>query len=327
MTLVARSRVARWFLAAFALVVTTGSSVAEDFPSRAVRILVPYSAGGTSDTAARLVADPLSRQLGQPVYIENRGGGGGLNATEAFFTLPPDGYTVLLGAAGPFAVIPPTRAVSYSVERDVLPLGTIWRSPQLFAVSPKLGVTAMAEFLARAKAKPGTLTVGSAGVGALTHLSLELLKREAKIDLVHVPFRSTGGTLPALIGSQIDASFGDVALLSSYARAGNINALALAAAQRSPLLPELITMAEAGLPGIEAENWYGLVVSTRTPPAVVERLKAALLAAQNDPAYRDSLAKQGTSAGEPGAESFDRLIRQEIVKWKPIVTAPGFKIE
>jgi tripartite-type tricarboxylate transporter receptor subunit TctC len=314
MTLVARSLVARWLLAAFALVVTTGVSGAEDFPSRAVRILVPYSAGGTSDTAARLVADPLSRQLGQPVYIENRGGGGGLNATEAFFALPPDGYT-------------PTRPVSYSVERGVLPLGTIWRSPQLFAVSPKLGASTMAEFLTRAKAKPGTLTVGSAGVGALTHLSLELLKREAKIDLVHVPFRSTGGTLPALIGSQIDASFGDVALLSSYARAGNINALALAAAQRSPLLPELITMAEAGLPGIEAENWYGLVVSTRTPPAVVERLKAGLLAAQNDPAYRDSLAKQGTSAGEPGAESFDRLIRQEIVKWKPIVTAPGFKIE
>src|SRR5262249_33243252 len=163
MTLVARSLVVRWLPAAFVLVALSGASEAEDFPSRAVRILVPYSAGGTSDTAARLVADPLSRQLGQPVYIENRGGGGGLNATEAFFTLPPDGYTLLLGAAGPFAVIPPTRPVSYSVERDVLPLGAIWRSPQLFAVSPKLGVTTMAELLARARAKPGTLTVGSAG--------------------------------------------------------------------------------------------------------------------------------------------------------------------
>jgi putative tricarboxylic transport membrane protein len=324
---VARWLGALWLLAKLALLAATGVTIADEFPSRAVRILVPYSAGGTSDTAARLVAEPLSRQLGQPVYIENRGGSGGLAATEAFFNLPPDGYTLLVGAAGPFAVIPPTRPVSYSVERDVLPLGTIWRSPQLFAVSPKLGVTTMAEFLARAKANPGTLTAGSAGVGALTHLSLELLKREAKIDLVHVPFRSTGGTLPALIGSQIDASFGDVALLSSYARAGNIAALAIAAPQRSPLLPELITMAEAGLPGIEAENWYGLVVSTRTPPTVAERLKAALLAAQNDPAYRESLVKQGTSAGEPGAESFDRLIRQEIVKWKPIVTVPGFKIE
>ena len=322
-----KTSVARSLLATLVLLSTIGASVAQDFPSRAVRILVPYSAGGTSDTASRLVAEPLSRQLGQPVYIENRGGAGGLSATEAFFNMPADGYTLLVGAAGPFAVIPPTRPVSYSVERDVLPLGTIWRSPQLFAVSPRLGVTTMAEFVARARANPGTLTVGSAGVGALTHLSLELLKREAKLDLIHVPFRSSGGTLPALIGDQINAMFGDVSLLKTYVQAGKIPPLAIASPQRSPLLPELVTMAEAGLPGIAAENWYGLVVSSRTPPAVVMRLRAALLATHDDPAYQESLIKQGISAGEPGAESFDRLIRQEVAKWKPIVTAPGFKIE
>jgi tripartite-type tricarboxylate transporter receptor subunit TctC len=322
-----KTSVARSLLATFVLLSTIGASVAQDFPSRAVRILVPYSAGGTSDTASRLVAEPLSRQLGQPVYIENRGGAGGLSATEAFFNMPADGYTLLVGAAGPFAVIPPTRPVSYSVERDVLPLGTIWRSPQLFAVSPRLGVTTMAEFVARARANPGTLTVGSAGVGALTHLSLELLKREAKLDLIHVPFRSSGGTLPALIGDQINAMFGDVSLLKTYVQAGKITPLAIASPQRSPLLLELVTMAEAGLPGIAAENWYGLVVSSRTPPAVVMRLRAALLATHDDPAYQESLIKQGISAGEPGAESFDRLIRQEVAKWKPIVTAPGFKIE
>jgi tripartite-type tricarboxylate transporter receptor subunit TctC len=322
-----KTSVARSLLATLVLLSTIGASVAQDFPSRAVRILVPYSAGGTSDTASRLVAEPLSRQLGQPVYIENRGGAGGLSATEAFFNMPADGYTLLVGAAGPFAVIPPTRPVSYSVERDVLPLGTIWRSPQLFAVSPRLGVTTMAEFVARARANPGTLTVGSAGVGALTHLSLELLKREAKLDLIHVPFRSSGGTLPALIGDQINAMFGDVSLLKTYVQAGKITPLAIASPQRSPLLPELVTMAEAGLPGIAAENWYGLVVSSRTPPAVVTRLRAALLATHDDPAYQESLIKQGISAGEPGAESFDRLIRQEVAKWKPIVTAPGFKIE
>jgi tripartite-type tricarboxylate transporter receptor subunit TctC len=185
----------------------------------------------------------------------------------------------------------------------------------------------MAEFVARARANPGTLTVGSAGVGALTHLSLELLKREAKLDLIHVPFRSSGGTLPALIGDQINAMFGDVSLLKTYVQAGKITPLAIASPQRSPLLPELVTMAEAGLPGIAAENWYGLVVSSRTPPAVVMRLRAALLATHDDPAYQESLIKQGISAGEPGAESFDRLIRQEVAKWKPIVTAPGFKIE
>jgi tripartite-type tricarboxylate transporter receptor subunit TctC len=322
-----KTSVARALLATLVLLSTIGASAAQDFPSRAVRILVPYSAGGTSDTASRLVAEPLSRQLVQPVYIENRGGAGGLSATEAFFNIPADGYTLLLAGAGPFAIIPPTRPVSYSVERDVLPLGTIWRSPQLFAVSPRLGVTTMAEFVARARANPGTLTVGSAGVGALTHLSLELLKREARLDLIHVPFRSAGGTLPALLGDQINATFSDVSLLKSYVQAGKVTPLAIASPQRSPLLPELVTMAEVGLPGIEAENWYGLVVSARTPSAIVARLRAALLATHDDPAYRESLVKQGTSAGEPGAESFDKLIRQEVARWKPIVTAPGFKIE
>jgi tripartite-type tricarboxylate transporter receptor subunit TctC len=261
------------------------------------------------------------------VFVENRGGAGGLTGTEAFFSLPPDGYTLLVAGAGPFAIIPPVKPVSYSVERDVVPLGSIWRSPQLLAVNPKLGIKTMAEFVRHAKANPGKLLLGSAGVGALTHLSIELLKREAKLDLTHVPYRSTGGTLPALIGGHIDAAFGDVSVLASYVQAGTITALAIAAPQRSPLLPDLITTTEAGLPGVQAENWFGLVVSSRTPAPVVTRLQAALLATQNDPAYRESLLKQGTSAGEPGADSFGKLIQGEIERWKPIVTAPGVKIE
>lgn len=317
----------KWIAAPIALIASVITGLAQEFPTRAVRILVPYSVGGTSDAASRLVMEPLGRHLGQSVFVENRGGAGGLNATEAFFNLPPDGYTLLVGGAGPFAIIPPTKPVSYSVERDVLPLGTIWRSPQLLAVSPKLGIKTMAEFVAYAKANPGKLTVGSAGVGALTHLSIELLKREAGIQVTHVPFRSTGGTLPALLGGQIDATFGDVAILATYVQAGSISALAIASPRRSPLLPNLVTMAEAGLPGVESENWFGLVVSTKTPAPVVARLKAAMLAAQNDPAYRDSLAKQGVTAGEPGSESFATLIRKEIERWKPIVTSPDVKIE
>jgi len=317
----------KWIAVPIALLAAITAGFGQDFPTRAVRILVPYSVGGTSDTASRLVMEPLGRHLGQSVFVENRGGAGGLNATEAFFNLPPDGYTLLVGGAGPFAIIPPTKSVSYSIERDVLPLGTIWRSPQLLAVNPKLGIKTMAEFVAYAKANPGKLTVGSAGVGALTHLSIELLKREAKIDVTHVPFRSTGGTLPALIGGQIDATFGDVALLASYVQAGSITALAIAAPQRSQLLPDLVTMAEAGLPGVESENWFGLVVSTKTPAPVVARLKSAMLATQNDSAYRDSLNKQGVTAGEPGNESFATLIRKEIERWKPIVTSPDVKIE
>lgn len=311
------------------IVTATASSVRaqEAFPNRAVRILVPYSVGGTSDAAARLVADPLARQLGQTVVVENRGGAGGLVATEAFFKMPPDGYTLLLAGAGPFAIIPPTKPVSYAPERDSIPLGSIWRSPQLLAVNPKLDFKSMAELVAFAKANPGKLTFGSAGVGALTHLSIELLKRRAGIDVTHVPHRSTGGTLPALIGGHIDATFGDVAVLAPQVREKTIIALAVAATERSALLPDLMTMAEAGLPGVEAENWFGLVVSVQTPRAVVSRLQQAMEAAQSDPAYHASLARQGVSAGASGREPFAQLIRAEIERWKPIVSAPDVKIE
>jgi tripartite-type tricarboxylate transporter receptor subunit TctC len=300
---------------------------AQDFPSRAIRILVPYAAGGPSDAAARLIADPLSRQLGQSVYVENRGGAGGLTATEAFFTLPPDGYTILLGAVGPLVIIPAVKQVTYAPLPDLIPLGTIWRSPQLLAVHPKLGISTLAELIQHAKAHPGILSIGSAGIGSLTHLSLELFKREAGVDLIHVPFRSSGGTLPALLGGQIDLMFGDVALLAPYIRAGNVRGLAIAARSRSGLLPDLMTTAEAGLPKVESENWYGLLLSTRTPAPIISRVQSAVEAAQRDPAYLESLNKQGVVAGEPGAQAFTRLLDEEMKKWQPIVSAPGFKID
>jgi len=317
----------REFIAGLAGAVVATRAAAEDYPSHPVRILVPYSAGGTSDTASRLIVDALAKQLGQSVYVEDRAGAGGLNATEALFNLAPDGYTLLLTGAGPVAIIPPVKSVNYDVEKDMVPLGSIWRSPQVLATSTKLGVTSMADFIARAKANPGGITIGSAGIGALTHLSIELLQYKTGIALTHVPFRSTGGTLPALIGGQIDATFGDVALLAPHVEERSIVALAIAAEHRSPLLPGLVTMREAGVPGVEVENWYGLVVSSRTAAPIVARLKAAVLAAQNDAAYRANLERQGVTAGEPAADSFGRLIKSEIAKWAPVVRMPGFRLD
>ena len=319
--------VGKWIAAPIALVAGITAGLGQDFPTRAVRILVPYSVGGTSDAASRLIVEPLGRHLGQSVFVENRGGAGGLNATEAFFNLPPDGYTLLVGAAGPFAIIPPTRPVSYAVERDVLPLGTIWRSPQLLAVNPKLGIKTMAEFIAHAKANPGKLTVGSAGVGALTHLSIELLKREARIDRhpcsVSQHRRDVAGAdrRPDRCVVRGCRAARDLCTsrLDHRARHRRAAALAPVAGPRHH--------GGGGPARIESENWFGLVVSTKTPAPVAARLQAAMLAAQNDAAYRDSLAKQGVTAGEPGTESFAKLIRREIEKWKPIVTSSDVKIE
>jgi tripartite-type tricarboxylate transporter receptor subunit TctC len=314
-------------LAAGAFLLAATPLPAQDFPSRPIRIIVPYAAGGPSDTGTRLVAEPLGRELGQPIVVENRAGGGGLNATEAYLKAEPDGYTILVGAIGPLTIIPAAKPVSFDVEKDVIPLTTVWRSEQVLAVRPSLGVKTMAAFVAYAKANPNKVTVGSAGVGALTHLAIELTKREAGVDVVHIPFRSTSESLPQLLGGQIDALFGDASIIAPQVRSGNIVALAVAAPKHARALPQVVTMAEAGYPGIEAESWFGLVVSARTPAPIVARLQAAVRAAQHDPGYLESLARQGASAGEPGPASFAELIRKDAGKWKAVIAATGIKIE
>jgi tripartite-type tricarboxylate transporter receptor subunit TctC len=326
-----RSAVRR-MLAAGALVLAAATVAAQEFPSRPLRIIVPYAAGGPSDTGARLVAEPLSRELGRPVVVENRGGGGGLNATDVYLNSEQDGHTILVGSIGPLTIIPALKPVPYDVARDVVPLATVWRSAQVLAVRPNLGahglgVKSMAEFVAYAKANPNKVTIGSAGIGAVTHLAIELTKREAAIDLVHVPFRSTSESLPQLLGGQIDALFGDGPIIAPQVRAGNIVALAVAGPKRGLALPQVMTMSEAGYPGIEAESWFGLVVSSKVPAPIVARLQGAVRAAQKDPAYLENLAKQGARAGEPGAESFAALIKSDATKWKAVIAAAGIKAE
>ena len=318
---------AKALLVAMLALSTAASASADDFPSRALRVIVPYAAGGPSDTGSRLAAEALGRVLAKPVIVENRGGGGGLNATEAYRGIEPDGYTILVGSIGPFTIIPAAKKVTYDVEKDFVPLGTVWRSAQLLAARRTLGVTTVADFVAYAKQHPGKLTIGSAGVGAVTHLAIELLKREAGIDVIHVPFRSTGETLPALMGGQIDALFGDAPILAPQVHSGNVQALAVAAPKRAPALPEVPTMGEAGFPGVIAESWYGFVVSAKTPPAIIRRLQEALATAQQDPDYQQKLARQGASAGDLGPEPYARLIKTDAAKWRAIVTAAGIKLE
>ena len=246
-------------LLAAGLLGLAGTSVlAQDFPSGPIRIVVPYAAGGPSDTGTRLVQEPLSRQLGKPVVVENRGGGGGLNATEAYLKAEPDWHTLLVGAIGPLTIIPALKPVSYDVEKDIVPLTTVWRSAQVLAVRPTLGVKSVAEFVAYAKANPNKVTIGSAGIGAVTHLAIELFKREAGIELIHVPFRSTSESMPQPIGGQIDALFGDGPTIAPQVNSGHIVALAVAGPKRGRALPNVVTMSETGYPGVEAESWFGL---------------------------------------------------------------------
>jgi tripartite-type tricarboxylate transporter receptor subunit TctC len=312
-----------------ALMVTfaAGRAAADDFPSQPIRLVVPFSAGGPTDTAGRLIAVPLQRLLGQPIVIENRPGASGVPATEAVVSGPNDGYTLVVGGIAPIVLVPAVKKLRYDVERDLVPLGLVWRSPQVLAVRASLEVKTVADLIAYAKAHPDKLTVGSAGIGTITHLANELFRREAGITFTHVPYRSTSNSITDLMGGQIDAIFGDVAILSPQVKAGAIKALAITAAKRSPLLPDLPTMAEAGLPNVQTEVWYGLLAPARTPAPVLTRLKAAVKAAQLDPGYRAGLVKFGMEIDNVGAEPFADFIHAETKRWTPILKEAGITFE
>jgi tripartite-type tricarboxylate transporter receptor subunit TctC len=317
-------RILRWagaWVAAFAVGLGTFAAQADDYPSRPVTIVIPFTAGGPADTAARTISEVLRHHLGQPVVAENRPAASGITGTESVALGEADGYTILLGGIAALALIPPVQKVRYDVAKDFAPLGLIWRSPQVFAVRPALGVKTVADFVAYAKSSPGKVTIGSAGTGTVTHLAGELLKRESGIDLVHVPYRSTANSLTDLVGGHIDAIFGDVAILQPHVNSGAIRGLAITSPERSALLPNLATMREAGFSGVRTEVWYGLLASARTPGPILDRLKAAVAAAQVDPAFAGSLAKFGIRPSEPGSEAFAKFIRDEIARWTPVVTA------
>ena len=321
---IARRRVTV-LLALVAAVVAAGSACAQDYPSRPIRVLVPAAAGGPSDIGARLAAEALGRALNVPVFVENRRGG--VSVIESYVAGELDGYTILEAALGSLTFIPAAKHVAYDAEKDFVPLGTVWRSALMLTVRPGLGVSTLAEFVAAAKARPAAISIASAGVGTTTHLTIELLKREAGIDLIHVPYRSSGEGLTPLLGGQVDALFCDVQIFAPQVRSGSIRALAIAGPSRAPVLPDIPTMSEAGLPGVVGETWFGFVVSAKTPPAVVKRLQEALAVTHDDPIYRDNLARQGVSAGERGPESFARLIKVEAAKWRKIVAAAGIKLD
>jgi tripartite-type tricarboxylate transporter receptor subunit TctC len=288
---------------------------------------VPYPAGGPSDVAMRLLATPLARELGQSIVIENRSGGAGQIGIEAAVQSEPDGYTLVVGGLATQVLIPTIKPTRYDPAHDFVPLGQISNAPQIFAIRSGLRMKTMAEVVAYAKAHPGKFTVGSAGVGTNTHLAILLWAREAGIDITHVPYRSTILWVNDAVGNQIDAGFGEPKSLAGQIEAGTLVPIAVASPQRIPQFPDLQTMGEAGLPGVRTENWFGLMALARTPPDVTERLKKAVRAAQDDPAYLALLARDNTSAGLPGADHFAEVIRSDTARLTPLIRSLSDKLK
>jgi tripartite-type tricarboxylate transporter receptor subunit TctC len=310
-------------LLASAALAMAAPAKADDYPSRPIRIIAPIAAGGPSDTAARLVAQALTRQLKQNVIVENRTGAGGVLGTELAANAPPDGYTLLLSIAATFTVIPISKKVGYDVEKDFVALGQIWHAPQALVVNSQSRFKTVADLVSYAKAEPGKVTFGSAGIGTTTHLSIELLQRSAGIQVTHVPYRGTSQSVADIMSQNIDAAFGDISNVTPFVEAGKLSALATTGGERSALMPTIPTSTEAGIPGVKTVNWYGLHVQAGAPVAVQERLKAAVKAVQLDPEFKAILTKNATSTGTVGSDEFEKMIRDERERLTPVIRALG----
>ncbi|MFP3745278.1 tripartite tricarboxylate transporter substrate binding protein [Achromobacter sp. SIMBA_011] len=296
------------------------SAHADAWPQRPIRLLVPYGPGGSSDVVARAVAVEMSRDLGQQVIVENKGGGQGSIATVEAARARPDGYTLILGHVGTLAVNPTMMPnLSYDPRRDFAPIILLAKLPMVFAVGAKVPATTLPEFAALARAKPGVLNYGSAGNGSAGHLAFEMLKTAAAIDVVHVPYKGTGAQVTDLLAGNIDAAAAGIPGLLPHSQAGKIKIVAVGSAQRLPILPDVSTVAEQGYPGFESSQWFGLLAPAGTPPQAIARLQAAAQRALQTDAVRQRLAHDAAEPSGAGPAEFAAFIDAEERRWNKVV--------
>lgn len=299
-----------------------------DYPDRAVRVIVPFAAGGGADIVARQVFQGVSKELGQSFIIDNRGGAGGIIGTDAVAKSAPDGYTLLLGQSGPNAINPSVyKKLPYDASKDFVPVTQLTRYPYVIAVKKDLPVNTLAELIALAKSKPGSLSLSTAGHGSSSHLAVELFKRQAGIDVVAVPYKGAGPALLDVVGGQVDMTFGDAASASKQAQAGMVKALAVTGAKRSPLIPDVPTAQEAGVPGFEASAWHAVLAPRGTPDDVVRKLNAAIVNVLSDPELKARLAQDGIETVGSSPEQFDAALQAEIKKWREVVTQANITLD
>ncbi len=298
---------------------------AQGYPTRPLRVVVPYAAGGSTDVLARIVGQKLTEALGQPVVVDNRTGAGTLIATEIVAHAAPDGHTLLM-ATPPLTVAPALyQKVPFDLARDFAAVSNIAATSNVLVLHPSVPARTVVEFVALAKANPGKYMFGSSGVGGASHLATELFRSMAGIELLHVPYKGGSVAVTDLLGGRLALMFANLTTVLQHIKSGKVRALAIGTAQRSLIVPELPTVAEAGVPGYEANNWNGVVVPAGTPRAVVERLQREIKTIVNAPDVRDRLL---AAAFEPIADTpaeFARYLAAERVKWAKVVRDAGVK--
>jgi tripartite-type tricarboxylate transporter receptor subunit TctC len=315
-------------LAIAALVAHSAGAPAQDYPTRPITLVVPYSAGGGNDAMARIVADKMSRTLGQQIVIENRGGAGGSIATRAVAKAVPDGYTLVLGGTGTLAINPTLyNNVGYDPRKDFAPVGLIGTSALIVLVHPSLPAKSIQDLIALAKAQPGKLNYASAGSGSGIHLATELFQVMAGIKLTHIPYKGSGPALTDLVGGHVNIYFSSLPPAQGVAKEGKVRALAVTGTTRSAVFPHTPTVAEAGLPGFEAVLHYGIVAPAGTPRAIIDKLNAALREAVASPDTKARMAADGTEPLISTPEEYAVDIDREETKWSKIVRESGAKVE
>ncbi len=301
---------------------------AQDYPTKPIRVIVPYPAGGPTDVLARLVGQKAGEALGQPVVVDNRGGAGGVIGTDAVAKAAPDGYTLGLANNATHATnssLYPT--LPYDAVKDFAPIALVATVTHLLVVHPSLGLKDVAGLVAYAKANPGKLNYASTGNGSASHLAMELFKTRTGTDMLHVPYRGSAPAANDLLGNQVQVMFATLPTVLQHVQAGTLTPLAVAGLERWPALPTIPTVDQSGLAGFNADAWFGFVAPAKTPPAIVIRLQAEIAKVMALPDVKDKLFQLGFLATISTPEAFGGFIRGETVKWAEVVKVSGAKLD
>src|ERR1700676_5554059 len=297
-------RVLATLVTGLSLLLLPASVAAQDFPTKPIKLIVPFPAGGPNDLIARVIGQRMSELTKQPVLIDNRGGQGGVLGTDAVAKAKPDGYTIAIASAGALAISPSMEKVAYDPLKDLQAITLVAKVPEMLVVASNVPARDMNELVALAKAQPGKLNFASSGPGSLPHLAGELLKLTAKIDIVHVPYRGAAPAVNDLLGQQVQMVFLDLPVILPHIKAGALRPIALGAPKRSPTAPDVPTTAEVGMPELLIENWYGMIAPARTPEKIVATLNRIANEAMADPGVKEKLADQGLIVAGDTPEQF-----------------------
>jgi len=301
---------------------------AQEYPTKPIRLVITYPPGGNTDLVGRALALKLGEFMGQQVVVDNRGGAGGVLGSMITAQSAPDGYTIMLGTSAGMVINPLlSRKLTYDPVRDFAPVSMVVIVPQLLVINPQLPVKNVRELIAFAKAKPGYLNAGSSGVGTPNHFGTELLKWLAGVDIVHVPYKGGAPALTDLLGGQIQMAFSSVPAVLPHIKAGRLVALGVGSAKRSPALPNIPTIAEAGVPGYEYTTWYGIFAPAKTPRTLIARLNTEIVKAMETPDIKDRFTALGGDPDPGTPEELRAYMANESAKWAKIIKAANIRIE